>query len=700
MTNPKNLVDIARVIEKESKSADCIYIHADGYLLKNFINKDVPIITSYHDFIYPITISSAFQGFFDKIVIPSKYVYECFKHSIGNLYENVMQRVELINNGIDESIFYKDNSKTDELKTKLKIKEGEKVILFPHRPEISKGIKEALELLHRLLENGLSVRLLFPEYIDYKYDEAVRREYNSLRKELADRGLSQNVSFFEWTPYDQMRHFYSLADITLNIGNFVEAFGLVPLESILCQTPVICTRAGSLRHNLPENTAGIELFNYGDKDDMFEKVLKLLNSPKISFVAAMRHISKNFNYQLMLQKYERVFESITKSSELKKKKYMESEDYALAPWCYLSNKRIYDDYVGDYVKATPFVLSILKNREIINKSEIPQKDEKLIKKNVLIPISKADFTPELKKPATLAARIQFNAILSEEIETHLTVKNNTVKKRECHPVCMIYESKFKRIKMDKPEILDNNPDDEDIITPKKEYEYELKFSQKKKYPENCFVFFQPGIMKKFTEGMKVELVENLIKNYPFYKASGKFGVILFGIGAPLSALLLERLIVRGVKNFITVGTCGSLKMNSKPGEICLCTKSVRDEGTSYHYTRPSKYAEPSSQLNNAIRKKFRKDKVPFFEGVCWTTDSGYKESKIKAKKYMKEGVVCIDMESASLFAVAEHRSVNVSSIFILSDFIDNSLNWSPQFHKKAIVHSAEKIRNSLVSVFQ
>jgi len=253
--------------------------------------------------------------------------------------------------------------------------------------------------------------------------------------------------------------------------------------------------------------------------------------------------------------------------------------------------------------------------------------------------------------------------------------------------------------MSETPILDNNPQDEDIITPEEEYKYELKFSKKKKYPKSCFIFFQPEVMENFTKGTKIRLVETLLGNYKFYEFNerGKsYGAILFGIGAPLSALLIERLITRGIIKFITIGICGSLK-SGNAGDICLCKKSIRDEGVSYHYKLASKYAKPSKTLNEKIKKSFESKNIEFMEGISWTTDAGYKESKNKAKKYHEEGVICMDMESASLFSIAEYRKVDLSSVFLLSDFVDKNLNWHPKFHKKEIPNSGKKIKESLIS---
>lgn len=254
-------------------------------------------------------------------------------------------------------------------------------------------------------------------------------------------------------------------------------------------------------------------------------------------------------------------------------------------------------------------------------------------------------------------------------------------------------------KMNEIPILDNNPEEEDIITPLKEYEYEMKFSEKKEYPESCFIFFQPEIMKNFIEKSEIDLIETLLGRYKFYEVKHNkknYGVMLFGIGAPLSALLIERLIVRKIKKFITIGISGSL-CGGNVGDICLCKKAIRDEGVSYHYKKASKYVEPSIKLNEKIKEKFKLNNITFIEGISWTTDAGYKESKLKAKKYREEGVTCIDMESASLFAIAEHRKVDLSSVFIMSDFVDENFDWNPQFHKKEICESVKKIKESLIS---
>jgi len=385
MTNPRNLTRIIEIVDKELEWADCLYLHADGYLLKNFLETDIPIIASYHDFVYPITLSSAFIGSFDQAILPSEYIEKCFKYSVGCVYEGVMDRVKTINNGVDSNIFYSDKSQNERIKKELGIKEGEKIILFPHRPEISKGIKETLNLLDNLLKSNIRVRLLFPEYIDCKCDDEIIKDYRLLKNEIIERGLSNNVSFFPWKPYKEMRHLYSLADVTLNIGNFVEAFGLVPFESLLCETPVIATKAGALRYVLPKNMEGVEIIEYGDMECLKKNVLKIFRSKTIDFSEVHKYIKSKFNYEEMLEKYTEVFENITKKPKLQKKQFSKYGTYTLSPWCYISEKGLYDDYQGHFVDIDKNALSILNSKKILERGDIRKGFESLIKQNIIVP---------------------------------------------------------------------------------------------------------------------------------------------------------------------------------------------------------------------------------------------------------------------------------------------------------------------------
>ena len=47
--------------------------------------------------------------------------------------------------------------------------------------------------------------------------------------------------------------------------------------------------------------------------------------------------------------------------------------------------------------------------------------------------------------------------------------------------------------------------------------------------------------------------------------------------------------------------------------------------------------------------------LAFRPGVSWTIDTPYRETVAEARHYQAEGVLCVEMEAAALFPVAEVR---------------------------------------------
>jgi len=165
-----------------------------------------------------------------------------------------------------------------------------------------------------------------------------------------------------------------------------------------------------------------------------------------------------------------------------------------------------------------------------------------------------------------------------------------------------------------------------------------------------------------------------------FKKNKNLGIVTdFGIGAPATITVMEELIAAGAKNFIIAGTAGTIRKDVKIGDIVVCDRAIRDEGTSYHYMRPSKYAYASKDLVNKIKKSLDKMKRKYFVGTSLTTDAPYRETVAETIKYQKEGVATTEMEASAVFAVAKYRKVKAAAIFTVSDSLAE-LKWNPKFH--------------------
>ncbi|HEY2080788.1 MAG TPA: nucleoside phosphorylase [Streptosporangiaceae bacterium] len=161
---------------------------------------------------------------------------------------------------------------------------------------------------------------------------------------------------------------------------------------------------------------------------------------------------------------------------------------------------------------------------------------------------------------------------------------------------------------------------------------------------------------------------------------GRIGLLgQFGIGAPAAAVVLEDLAATGTSAFVSVGTAGSLQRDLDIGDLVLCESAIRDEGVSHHYLPPAKLALATAAMNAALGAAMRQAGVPFRAGTSWTIDTPYRETVAEARRYQAEGVLCVEMEAAALFAVAEVRGLQVASAFAISDSLAE-LVWNPQFH--------------------
>ncbi|NHB84786.1 hypothetical protein G7085_09700 [Tessaracoccus sp. HDW20] len=125
-------------------------------------------------------------------------------------------------------------------------------------------------------------------------------------------------------------------------------------------------------------------------------------------------------------------------------------------------------------------------------------------------------------------------------------------------------------------------------------------------------------------------------------------------GAP-SAALLEELIALGCRSFIACGGAGALRPEFTAGHAVLVTSSLRDEGASHHYLPPSRTVEADNHAVSTLRRTLTEAGVPFDEGRTWTTDGLYRETADRIAARVAEDCVTVEMEAASVAAVAEFR---------------------------------------------
>jgi uridine phosphorylase len=224
-----------------------------------------------------------------------------------------------------------------------------------------------------------------------------------------------------------------------------------------------------------------------------------------------------------------------------------------------------------------------------------------------------------------------------------------------------------------------------MFSPKDYLFYQTKREKYDKFnpPEGVIFCYSKKLMEHVLKNHKTTKVRRFYgEMYLFNETRNKIAIVgKFGIGAPVVATLLEELIAFGVKRFISIGTAGTLQKHLSVGDLVVCERAIRDEGTSYHYLKASKYAYASKKTTERIKKALDTLGQKYFVGTSWTVDAPYRETVTEARRYQKEGVATVEMEASALFAVAQYRGVEMGAMFTISDSLAE-LQWSPNFHLK------------------
>ncbi len=159
-------------------------------------------------------------------------------------------------------------------------------------------------------------------------------------------------------------------------------------------------------------------------------------------------------------------------------------------------------------------------------------------------------------------------------------------------------------------------------------------------------------------------------------------------GAPHAAMVIENLIVCGVKKIIFSGWCGAVSRDVKTGDVIIPDSALSDEGTSKHYIDKEniEILKTSNSLSKVLKNRLISKQIQFHEGSVWTTDAIYRETKSKIEYYQLKDVLGVEMELSALIAVCRFRKVEIASVQVVSDEV-SSLEWKPGFGNKKFKQS-------------
>jgi glycosyltransferase involved in cell wall biosynthesis len=86
-------------------------------------------------------------------------------------------------------------------------------------------------------------------------DESITPEIGRLKKIAAEENVSAQVTFTGRRRRNMLKYFYAASDIFISTP-WYEPFGITPLESMACGTPVIGANVGGIKYSVQDGKTG------------------------------------------------------------------------------------------------------------------------------------------------------------------------------------------------------------------------------------------------------------------------------------------------------------------------------------------------------------------------------------------------------------------------------------------------------------
>ncbi|MHA1321419.1 MAG: nucleoside phosphorylase [Candidatus Helarchaeota archaeon] len=206
----------------------------------------------------------------------------------------------------------------------------------------------------------------------------------------------------------------------------------------------------------------------------------------------------------------------------------------------------------------------------------------------------------------------------------------------------------------------------------------------------------------------IQQIEKQFKTKPYGKTGlGSYkgvpiSVVSSGMGAPITAMVMEALKRAKVQYVIRVDYCGGLLQEMEIGDVVLCSEARCGDVTTPHYLL-TKDSYPTVKGNEALRMKIKDqlktNGIEFHEGGIWTHDAIFREPLELLERAKEYNTIAIDMETSVVFALGELFDIATASILIVTDKPDGrdidhqDLSLSPR-----VFQQMEKIIHNVLEV--
>jgi len=138
-----------------------------------------------------------------------------------------------------------------------------------------------------------------------------------------------------------------------------------------------------------------------------------------------------------------------------------------------------------------------------------------------------------------------------------------------------------------------------------------------------------------------------------------------GMGGPSAAIVVSELADLGATRLIRVGTCGALRPELTLGDLVVVDQAVSFDGTS-RALGADEALRPDPGLLAALQAAGVEQT---HRGTVASTDLFYDGPPGDQERWLAAGALAVEMETATLFALARRRSLRAAALLLVSDLL-------------------------------
>jgi D-inositol-3-phosphate glycosyltransferase len=222
------------------------------------------------------------------------------KSALRRYYDVPENRIRVIPCGVNLDLF----QPLDKIQSRRTLGLGNnKIILFVGRIERLKGIDKIIRTLPLLSDHN-------PHLLIVGEDGNRQGEMAALSNLAKSLGVSGSVSFSGLVEYSRLPLYYSSADVCV-LPSYYESFGLVPLESLACGTPVVVTDVGNLVNIVHQGKTGYVVPD-NDPQVLADKIGRILaeSNSHLKNQAFIRNSIRNYDWKQIALSVENEFNKL------------------------------------------------------------------------------------------------------------------------------------------------------------------------------------------------------------------------------------------------------------------------------------------------------------------------------------------------------------------------------------------------------